>query len=93
MIRDLMTGCVESRFGTFKAPRQVQRLSDNGSIYAAAKTLDTAIALGLSPCFTPVESPESSGPCASADAPDFVDREQWSMLGDGVHAAACSSAA
>ncbi len=60
-IRDLMIGCVESRFGTFKAPHRVQWLSDNGSIYAAAKTLDTATALGLLPCFTPVGSPESNG--------------------------------
>ena len=61
MIRDLMIGCVESRFGTFKAPHQFQWLSDNGSIFAAARTLETATALGLSPCFTPVESPESNG--------------------------------
>ena len=60
MIRDLMIGCVESRFGTFKAPHQVQWLSDNGSIFTAARTLETATALGLLPCFTPVESPESS---------------------------------
>jgi transposase InsO family protein len=48
MIRDLMVGCVESRFGTVKTPHQVQWLSDNGSIYAAARTLDTATALGSS---------------------------------------------
>ena len=60
-IRDLMIGCVESRFGTFKAPHQVQWLSDNGSIFTAARTLQTATALGLLPCFTPVESPESNG--------------------------------
>lgn len=61
MIRDLMIGCVESRFATFQAPHQVQWLSDNGSIFAAARTLETATALGLLPCFTPVESPESNG--------------------------------
>lgn len=61
MIRDLMIGCVEGRFGAFKTPHQVQWLTDNGSIYAAAKTIETAVALGLQPCFTPVESPESNG--------------------------------
>jgi putative transposase len=61
MIRDLMIGCVESRFGTFTAPHQVQWLSDNGSVYAAGKTLEIATALGLLPCFTPIESPESNG--------------------------------
>ena len=60
MIRDLMIGCVESRFGTFKAPHQVQWLSDNGSIFTAARSLETATALGLSPCFTPVESPRAT---------------------------------
>jgi hypothetical protein len=32
----------------------VQWLYDNGSIYAAAKTIDIATALNLQPCFTPV---------------------------------------
>jgi len=39
----------------------VQWLSDNGSIFAAYKTIEIALALNLSPCFTPVESPESNG--------------------------------
>ena len=60
-IRDLMIGCVEARFGGPRAPHRVQWLSDNGSIYAAAKTIDVALALNLDPCFTPVESPESNG--------------------------------
>ncbi|MBR7513166.1 IS3 family transposase, partial [Mycobacterium tuberculosis] len=33
MIRDLMIGCVEARFGTPRAPHPVQWLSDNGSVY------------------------------------------------------------
>jgi putative transposase len=33
--------------------------TDNGSIFAAHKTIDIALALNLVPCFTPVESPES----------------------------------
>ncbi len=36
-------------------------LSDNGSAYIAKDTLDTATALGLKLCFTPVRSPESNG--------------------------------
>jgi putative transposase len=61
MIRDMMVGCVEKRFGAIRAPHPVQWLSDNGSIFAAYKTLDIAAALNLVPCFTPVESPESNG--------------------------------
>jgi Integrase core domain/HTH-like domain len=41
--------------------KRAHRLTDNGSIFAAARTLETATAPGLSPCFTPVESPESNG--------------------------------
>jgi transposase InsO family protein len=61
MIRDMMVECVEKRFGAFRAPYRVQWLSDNGSIFAAHKTVETALALNLEPCFTPVESPESNG--------------------------------
>ena len=61
MIRDLMVECVERRFGTPRAPHAVQWLADNGSIYAATRTIDIALALNLTPCFTPVESPESNG--------------------------------
>ena len=61
MIRDLMVECVGRRFGTVRAPHSVQWLADNGSVNAAAKMLDIAIALNLEPCFTPVESPESNG--------------------------------
>jgi putative transposase len=61
MIRDLMVECVETRFAAPRAPHSVQWLADNGSAYAAAKTIDMAIALNREPCFTPVESPESNG--------------------------------
>ena len=61
MIRDMMVHCVEKRFGTAPAPHRVQWLSDNRSIFLAHKTIDIALALGLEPCFTPVESPESNG--------------------------------
>ena len=61
MIRDMMVHCVEQRFGAIRAPHPVQWLSDNGSIFAAHKTIEIALALNLQPCFTPVESPESNG--------------------------------
>src|SRR3984957_16150435 len=61
MIRDLMVRCVEQRFGDIRAPHPVQWLSDNGSVFAAYKTIDIAVALNLVPCFTPVESPQSNG--------------------------------
>lgn len=61
MIRDMMIECVEARFGTPRAPERTQWLTDNGSAYAATKTIDMALALNLEPCFTPVESPESNG--------------------------------
>src|SRR5262249_11488260 len=37
------------------------RMVVNGSAYIAKDTLDTATALGLQLCFTPVRSPESNG--------------------------------
>ena len=61
MIRDMMVQCVEQRFGDLRAPHRVQWLTDNGSIFAANRTLEIAAALNLEPCFTPVESPESNG--------------------------------
>lgn len=61
MIRDMMIGCVERRFGSVKTPHRIEWLTDNGSVYAAAKTVEIGLALGLTPCFTPVESPQSNG--------------------------------
>ncbi len=61
MIRDMMVRSVEQRFSSIRAPHPVQWLSDNGSIFAAHKTIEVAVALNLAPCFTPVESPESNG--------------------------------
>jgi transposase InsO family protein len=58
MIRDLMVECVECRFSAAR-PQPVQWLSDNGSAYATAGTIEIATALNLTPCFTPVESPEA----------------------------------
>jgi putative transposase len=61
MIRDMMVRCVEKRFDAICAPHPVQWLSDNGSIFAAYQTIESALALNLAPCFTPVESSESNG--------------------------------
>ena len=60
MVRDLMVACVERQFGISKAAHPVEWLSD-GSAYIAKDTLDTATALGLKLCFTPVRSPQSNG--------------------------------
>ena len=63
MVRDLMLDCVERRFDALRAPHQVQWLTDNGSPYTAAETVEFATALNLVACFTPVRSPESNGVC------------------------------
>ncbi len=60
-IRDMMLAAVERRFGTDRAPQAIEHLSDNGSCYTAKETRDFAAALGLTPCFTPIRSPESNG--------------------------------
>lgn len=61
MVRDLMLGCVESRFGTLRAAHAVEWLSDNGSAYIARETAHMAAALNLRLAFTPIRSPESNG--------------------------------
>ena len=60
-IRDMMLAAVERRFGTDRAPQAIEHLSDSGSCYTAKQTRDFAAALGLTPCFTPIRSPESNG--------------------------------
>jgi transposase InsO family protein len=47
MIRDIMVQCVEQRFGTIRPSHPVQWLSDNGSVFAAHKTIEAALALNL----------------------------------------------
>jgi putative transposase len=44
-------------FGAIRAPHPVQWLSDNGSILAAHRTVEIALALNLVPCFTPGRKP------------------------------------
>ena len=61
MVRNLMLACVERRFSASRAPHPVQWLADNGSAFTARETIEFAAALLLTPCFTPVRSPESNG--------------------------------
>ena len=58
MIRDMMVQCVERRFGDIRAPQKVQWLTDNGSIFAANRTIEIAAALNLEPCFAGRKSRE-----------------------------------
>ena len=60
-VRNLMLMSVEKRFGQYHTPQAVQWLTDNGSAYTAKETIDFGQQLGLTPCFTPVRSPQSNG--------------------------------
>jgi transposase InsO family protein len=51
IIRDMMVHCVEQRFAAIRAPHSVQWLSDNGSIFAAHRTIEIALGLSLVPGF------------------------------------------
>jgi putative transposase len=60
-IRDLMVESVERRFGLVnKLPKPIEWLSDNGSPYTAGETRALARDIGLKPCTTPIESPQST---------------------------------
>jgi putative transposase len=60
-VRDMMLEAVEKRFGATRASHAIEHLSDNGSAYIARETRLFAQALNLTPCFTPVASPQSNG--------------------------------
>ena len=60
-IQELMIGSVESRFSDLKTPREIQFLSDRGSIYRAKNTVQLGRWLGLKSCFTAAYSPQSNG--------------------------------
>jgi putative transposase len=61
-IRDLMVESVERRFGLVnKLPIRIEWLSDNGSPYIAGDTRALARYIGLVPCTTPIQSPQSNG--------------------------------
>jgi hypothetical protein len=53
-------------------PHPIRWLSDNGSVYAATRTIDLATAPGLVSCFTPVESPVSSADITPCDRPQTI---------------------
>jgi putative transposase len=57
----MMVQCVEQRFGAIRVPHPVQWLSDNGSIFAAHKTIEIALALNLARAL-----PRSKAPKATA---------------------------
>lgn len=62
MIRDLMTDCVETRFGSIHhLPHKIQWLSDNGSAYVARQTIHFGRSIGFEMCTTAPYSPESNG--------------------------------
>jgi putative transposase len=61
-IRDLMIESVERRFGLVdKLAKPIEWLSDNGSPYTAGETRALARDIGLVPCTTPIQSPQSNG--------------------------------
>jgi len=62
MARDLMAESIEARFGLVdRVPHKIEWLTDNGSAYTAHETRTFALSMGLLPCTTPVQSPESNG--------------------------------
>jgi transposase InsO family protein len=62
MIRDLITDCLEFRFGSGQpAPKTIQWLTDNGPCYAAHDTVTFARSVNLDVCTTAPYSPESNG--------------------------------
>ena len=61
-IEELMVNAVEKRFGeSLRAPREIQWLSDRGSIYRAKSVKALSKHLNLQCCYTRAYSPESNG--------------------------------
>lgn len=60
-IEGLMISAVERRFNGYRTNREVEFLSDRGSIYRAYSVQLLARRLGLKSCFTRAYSPESNG--------------------------------
>ena len=56
-----MLESVEKRFDKDKTRREIQFLSDRGSIYRASETVLMARRLGLKSCFTKAYTPQSNG--------------------------------
>lgn len=80
----LMIQAVEKRFGaTLRCPREIQWLSDRGSIYRARSVKKLASEMNLKCCYTRAYSPESNGMAES-----FVK----TIKRDYVYQADCDSA-
>jgi putative transposase len=60
-VQSLMISSVEKRFGEHRSSRQIEFLSDRGSIYRAYNVQGLARQLNLKSCFTAPYSPESNG--------------------------------
>jgi putative transposase len=60
-IQNLMIQSVDARFKALKAPRQIEWLSDRGSVYRAFETQRVARYMNLKPCYTAAYSPSSNG--------------------------------
>jgi transposase InsO family protein len=60
-VRDMMLAAAEARFAGHRATHRVEMLSDNRSPCIARDTCIFARQLGLKPCFSPVQSPQSNG--------------------------------
>lgn len=60
VVRDMLLEAIERRFGTHRAPEQIEFLTGNGSAYTAKETRIFAQQLGLKSCFTPVKSQQSN---------------------------------
>ena len=60
-IQSLMIMAVERRFGVFHTGREIEFLSDRGSIYRSYAVQLLARKIGLKSCFTRAYSPESNG--------------------------------
>lgn len=61
VVQALMFRCVDKRFNAPRAPRQLEWLTDRGSIYKSKETQQVARDLNLKPCFTAAYSPASNG--------------------------------
>ena len=60
-VQEMMIKAIDDRFNTNKVPRQIEFLTDRGSIYRAKETVYLARYLGLKSCFTAPHSPQSNG--------------------------------
>ncbi|MBP2568548.1 transposase InsO family protein [Agrobacterium tumefaciens] len=61
-MQDLVINAVESRFGRINMlSESIKWLTDNGSCFIARDTTSLLREIGMEPCTTPVQSPQSNG--------------------------------